>query len=285
MEVLASAGVLISFALLFVVAERLRAAGSSVELTRKMIHVGSGCITLAFPWLFETHWPVLVMTIISTTTLAVVRKVRPLDSLHGVDRTSWGEISFPWGIYLTLFFAHQFNVVHLFPFATAILVFADSSAAVVGKRNSLLPYSVGNETKSLAGSIVFFIVASALMIGAGLSPAYAIAAAASLMLLEAIATRGLDNFVLPLAALLLLTAAPDVQAVKCIVVCSAAFACLLLAGLRGWDSRGLSAASLLLMILTIDGALLLPLLPLLSIGLLSSSRIFAPASLMIGEQG
>ena len=77
-----------------------RATGARPETTRKMLHAGSGVLTLAFPFCFARRWPVLVLTGASALLVAGVKFLPPLRDRFGqvanrVDRTTLGEIYFP----------------------------------------------------------------------------------------------------------------------------------------------------------------------------------------------
>ena len=77
-----------------------RATGARPETTRKMFHTGSGVLTLAFPFLFQQTWPVLVLTGASALLVAAVKFVPALRDRFGgvanrVERTTLGEVYFP----------------------------------------------------------------------------------------------------------------------------------------------------------------------------------------------
>ncbi len=69
------------------------------EVVRKLMHVGMGLTVLAFPWLFEDIWPVLLVIALSLGLLAAVRLASGLRAhlgsvLGGVARKSLGEFYF-----------------------------------------------------------------------------------------------------------------------------------------------------------------------------------------------
>src|SRR5262249_55657175 len=81
------------------------------ELLRKLVHVGMGLVTLSFPWLFDSAWPIVVLLVLSIGLLLSLRTVERLREsvgqvVGGVQRSSPGEVYFPlgmsilWGLYL-----------------------------------------------------------------------------------------------------------------------------------------------------------------------------------------
>jgi phytol kinase len=72
----------------------------SSEGTRKVVHAGSGLLTLAFPFLFRDVWPVAVLTATSAALLAAAKFVPSLrrsvgQAVSGVHRTTLGRSTFP----------------------------------------------------------------------------------------------------------------------------------------------------------------------------------------------
>ena len=67
------------------------------ELTRKIVHVSLGLVTLAFPWLFDEAWPVVTLAAATIAVLAALRWVPAIRErfgsvLGGVVRLSHGEL-------------------------------------------------------------------------------------------------------------------------------------------------------------------------------------------------
>ena len=65
------------------------------ETTRKLLHVGSGILTLAFPFVFVDLWPVALLSGGAALVLAAARFVRFSGVVGRVERASWGEFYFP----------------------------------------------------------------------------------------------------------------------------------------------------------------------------------------------
>ena len=185
------------------------------EVRRKGVHVGMGLVTLSFPWLFTTHWPVAFLAMSAVVALSILRSQQRAQSLgqllHAVSRTSFGEIYFPIAVYLVFLGSNGQRVLFLVPIL--ILTLADAAAALVGVRYGQTSYRVTDGKKSAEGSLTFltlafFLTIIPLLLMTDLSHEHivliAFMLALLLTLLEAVAWRGLDNIFVPLGALALL---------------------------------------------------------------------------------
>jgi phytol kinase len=201
-----------------------RRAAPHPELVRKLLHMGMGLVTLAFPWMFDEAWPVLVMAALSIGGLLSLRLVQSLrsglgDVVGAVNRTSLGEIYFP--VAVTALFLLYLNedadppgrraVLYCVP--VLLLALADAAAALVGIGYGRWRYATADGEKSVEGSVAFFTLAFfcvhvpvLLYTNTGRAETLLIAVLLAwlAMLFEAIAWRGLDNLVLPLVSFLLL---------------------------------------------------------------------------------
>lgn len=184
----------------------------SAELSRKIVHVGMGLLTVSFPWLFDRVWPVVLLAAVAAVALLIVKCVQSLRAgigsvLLGVERTSFGEVYFP--IAVGSLYVLSFGRWELFVIPMLVLSLADAVAALIGIHYGTLNYKTLDGRKSAEGSVAFFTVAflSAhvpLLLGTQIGRAETLLIALILgllvMLLEAVAWRGLDNLFIPLGA-------------------------------------------------------------------------------------
>jgi phytol kinase len=213
---IAIAASLASFLLLFAALQVYARLGAPrPETTRKLLHTGSGALTLAFPFLFRELWPVLLLTGASALLIGSVKFVRPLRALLGrvtnrVDRTTMGELYFPASVAL-LFWLTLGEHPLLFVIPVLMLTLADATGALVGERYGFTPYT--GTSKSVEGSIAFVVVAFfcvhvplLLWSEVGRTETLLIASTLALlvMLLEGSAWRGLDNLFIPIGGYFLL---------------------------------------------------------------------------------
>jgi phytol kinase len=201
-----------------------RLAAPHPEVTRKLLHIGMGLVTLTLPWLFDEFWPVLLLTALSIVLLLSLRLVKALKQglgrvVGGVDRASLGEIYFPLAVAILFWLYLRTNEadpgarVLLYCIPMLLLTLADAAAALVGIRYGQVQYATADGHKSAEGSITFFacaflLVHVPLLLWSDVGRAECLLIALLMALLatavEAIAWNGLDNLVLPLTSFLLL---------------------------------------------------------------------------------
>lgn len=193
-----------------------RAHPLTPEVCRKTIHLGMGTLTLFFPWLFASPGSVWILAILATGILLGLRYNRKSSLarlVHGVERKSYGELCFPLGVAFLFNLSGGDPALYLPPLL--VLTFADGLAALVGKRYGQMLYATDEGTKSIEGSLTFFLVAFvatmlALLIWGTESLPHLLVLALLFgivtVVIEAIAWRGLDNLFLPLLGFLFLDA-------------------------------------------------------------------------------
>lgn len=204
-------------ALMLAVRAAQRRLGMNPELARKTVHMGMGLVCLSFPWLFRSAWPVWILAALAVLALGAVRLLPALSGefgevLGGVQRRSWGEILFPLSVAFIFWLARGDALLFCVP--VLILSLADAVAALIGRRYGLSRYETDDGWKSVEGSTAFFIAAFLsthipllLFSSIGRLESLLIAAVMGLILvlIEAIAWRGLDNLFIPVVSYICLT--------------------------------------------------------------------------------
>jgi phytol kinase len=129
------------------------------EWTRKIVHFGTGILTLLFPVFLESHWQVLALCGSFLLLLIASLRFRFLPSINDIDRTSHGSILYPVVVYacFLLYVASQQGLI-VFYLPILILAICDPVAALVGKRYPRGVYRVLGSKKTLSGSLAFFAV-------------------------------------------------------------------------------------------------------------------------------
>jgi|SRR5579863_2799058 len=190
--------------------------GAEGEWLRKLAHLGTGLISISLPWIFSSRIPIFIICGASIALLLAMRYVpmirgRLSGVLDDVARESWGEIYFPLSVALLYQLANGSKLLYAVPLV--VLTLADTVAALTGAEYGKHGYGTTGATKTIEGSIAFFSVAYfsvnvALVVfsDAGRIETLLISLdiAVIVMLLEAIAWRGLDNIFIPLGVFILL---------------------------------------------------------------------------------
>lgn len=198
---------LVIFTVLIVLAALLlneiwwRVKKPSDEISRKSIHIFVGCFVAFWPY-FLSWRQIELFGIAFFIVVFISKKVHVFKSIHSVQRPTYGELCFALAVTSVALLTHDKLI-----FMTAILTMglADGLAAVIGSYfGKTTSYSIFGRTKSLVGSLTFYIVTLVLLAIYNThttSPEHGavyllIALAATAI--ENISVLGLDNLFVPL---------------------------------------------------------------------------------------
>jgi phytol kinase len=186
-----------------------------VEYTRKFVHITTALLALAFPIYLNNHWFVMALSLIFAGILVLSLKFDLLKSINAIERSSVGSLCAPAAIYAT-FMAYHFSGDQLYYYyiPLSILAISDPLAALFGKRFPWRPYSIRGNSKTLMGSMMFFL--SAFLVSFSFMHQFDFADSASMMILqslcvagmsmttEAFSDKGWDNLFIPLSVIVVL---------------------------------------------------------------------------------
>ncbi|MBM7067432.1 hypothetical protein [Actibacterium sp. 188UL27-1] len=213
---IAFGSVAILLGLMALVRRQARASGWSAEVQRKLVHIGTGLYALGLPWLFTDQWPVYMLIGITIVVMLILRLPRFAkgglgETLHGVERQSWGDLLLALAIGVVFALSEGRAILYILPIAT--LTLADAAAALTGTRYGKQFFQIEDGQKSVEGSAVFFMVTLILSMVCLLLLTevpranvilLAVILAAFGTLVEADSWRGFDNFFLPTGLMLFL---------------------------------------------------------------------------------
>lgn len=191
-----------------------RSLRTGPALSRNFSHLAAGLISLPYPWLFTSHWWVLMLAVQSSLVLLATRSRGLLPSHHKVAEKSLGSYLFFASIYICFMASYISGRKELFVIPFLVLSFSDVLAAVVGRSRGRFPLQQmkwpGSSKKTVAGSSAFFISALAILFTSlyflGSTPARSFLMALAISIpataSEALSPYGTDNFSIPLTILL-----------------------------------------------------------------------------------
>ncbi len=205
-----------ALAMLFVLRFYRKRTSAEAEWVRKLAHISTGFMSICLPWIFTQRLPIFIICGASVALLLGMRyvplaKTRLSGVLDGVARQSWGEVCFPISVAILYQLAHGSKLLYAVPLV--VLTLADTVAALTGSEYGKHGYAAAGASKSMEGSIAFFVttffsvnVALVVFSDAGRIETLLISLNIGIivMLLEAIAWRGLDNIFIPLGVFILL---------------------------------------------------------------------------------
>lgn len=172
------------------------------EISRKFVHISVGSFVAFWPY-FLSNTDIKLLSLAFIVVVAFSKYFRIFQSIHSVQRPTWGEFLFAASVGLLAFATHHH---HIYTVALLEMSLADGLAAVVGTRyGANYRYIVFGSPKSVVGSLTFFVVSCLLLSGYSvvtmgilMSPLVLLLIAAGATLIENIAVRGFDNLLVPL---------------------------------------------------------------------------------------
>lgn len=188
-----------------------------VEQTRKFVHIFSGLIALSFGYLFNTYTYVLVLCAGFAGLLYLTEKMGLLPSIHNVDRKSKGSLYFPVAVFVVFYIAQQLGRPEFYFLSILVLSVSDTLAALAGKKYGFKLYEVETNTKSIEGSVIFFlstfvILLVGILLLTDIARFECILGALYIAILvtafEAVSTDGADNIFIPLGTIYILNKIP-----------------------------------------------------------------------------
>lgn len=106
--------------------------GLKGEITRKFAHFTATLSTIVFPYLFTSHWYVLILATVFFLLLFASRNKLFLRSIHDIDRVSVGSYLLPAAIYLTFLVSLLLENKLLFILPMLVLAVCDPAASILG---------------------------------------------------------------------------------------------------------------------------------------------------------
>lgn len=134
------------------------------ELTRKIVHIGTGNVIILAWWLNITNDVILFASIVASVVAITSYFLPILPSVNGVGRKSLGTLFYALsiGILTTLFWqegSKQFTSLGIL-----IMSYGDGMAALIGQNWGQHPYQIWGNKKSWEGSLTMTLVAVLLTI-------------------------------------------------------------------------------------------------------------------------
>jgi phytol kinase len=162
-EIIIALGFTMAFGLMFFLSEmmylKLRL---DAEITRKFIHVSCGSIALMIPIIRPHLYTIIILGMLFSLLTFYMLRRGLLPSVNNVKRHTIGSILYPLGIVLCTLFGMMDNYRIYFFIPICTLIFSDTIAAMVGFNYPIRKFKIMGFTKSIGGSIGFFVSAFAI---------------------------------------------------------------------------------------------------------------------------
>lgn len=194
-------------AILVVIAEKLNKLGATdTELTRKVVHIGSGNVILIAWWFGIPALPILIASGIASCVALLSYALPILPSINSVGRKSLGTFFYALsiGILTAAFWSTmpKYTVIGILT-----MTWGDGLAALIGQRFGTHKYQIWGISKSWEGSLAMFLSSYFIIVLifantgvswqiVGITGIVALVATA----LEALSKLGVDNLTVPLGS-------------------------------------------------------------------------------------
>ncbi len=173
------------------------------ELSRKIIHIGTGPVIL-LAWLFNIPKNIAFFcALIITLALGINYQYRFLPAIEKIERKSFGTIAY--GISITilllLFWPRYASSISI---GVLSMAFGDGLAGLIGKSIKSPKWSILGQTKSIAGTFTMGSIVSIITIiissinNLNIQPLEIIVISLIATVLEQISPWGLDNITVPI---------------------------------------------------------------------------------------
>lgn len=185
-----------------------RFTGTDGELTRKVVHIGTGNVILLAWWLDVPAWVGISASVIAGAIALISYFVPILPSINSVGRKSLGTFFYAISIGLLVAWFWPLHQPQYAAIGILVMTWGDGLAAVVGQRFGTHRYQLLDINKSWEGSLtmaaVSFAIASLVLLGSqgnSWSTWFAsITVAVVAAILEAFSKLGIDNLTVPLGS-------------------------------------------------------------------------------------
>lgn len=175
------------------------------EVSRKIIHVTNYLVVATWPF-FVSYEVIIIIELIFLLLDVFARRYKWFDSIDKINRKTWGEQFGALGVIIVALLGPN---KWLFATTLFIIGLADSAAAIVGSKYGKHKYRILGHTKSWEGSLAFaactgfilfaFMLIAPLDLFSNQLAILALPIVAAFA--EAITPFGMDNLVLPLVVI------------------------------------------------------------------------------------
>lgn len=200
--------------MLIAVAEFLRKLlNGNSEITRKAIHIVTGILMAFAPYVFSSAIPPIIIAMVAITGTFFSMRFGLLESLHDMERLSYGTIIHPLSFLILVLFFWDLSP-QILSISILVLAIPDALAAIVGKHIRSPHYFAFSATQktvegsaAMFGSTVILILTFFWYFKIESETAWVIVAVTTALVVtawEAACSKGWDNLAIPLSAAFML---------------------------------------------------------------------------------
>ncbi|MEB3310202.1 MAG: SEC59/DGK1/VTE5 family protein [Snowella sp.] len=212
-EIWSSVGLIALYlSLILIVAEGInRLTDTQGEITRKIVHIGSGHVVLFAWWLQIPEWIGIAAAFVAGLVALISYFLPILPSINSVGRQSLGTFFYALSIGIVISIFWPLNHPEYAAIGILVMAWGDGLAALIGQNFGNHPYQLGNIQKSWEGSLTMTVISFLvilIILGSvnGLNwqvslTAFVVAIVATA--LESFSKFGVDNLTVPVGSAML----------------------------------------------------------------------------------
>ncbi|MDY6802709.1 MAG: SEC59/DGK1/VTE5 family protein [Cyanobacteriota bacterium] len=178
------------------------------EVSRKIVHIGSGNVILLAWWLHIPAYLGIAAGVISGAIALISYKLPILPSVNSIGRTSFGTFFYAVTIGTLIAWFWPLHLEQYAALGILIMTWGDGLAAIIGQRFGKHSYEVGGIKKSWEGSLtmclVSYVICSLILLGVqgNIWQTWIVSLAVALVAtgLEAFSKWGIDNLTVPVGS-------------------------------------------------------------------------------------
>ncbi|ABW29479.1 diacylglycerol/polyprenol kinase family protein [Acaryochloris marina] len=178
------------------------------EITRKVVHIGTGNVILLAWWLDVPTWVGIAASVIFSIVTLLSYRYPILSSVSGVGRKSLGTFFYALSIGILIAWFWPLKLPQYAAIGILTMTWGDGLAALIGQRFGRHPYQVWGMKKSWEGSLSMAGVSCLIIYGilwitqGNITATWISAVAISVIVstLEAFSKWGIDNLTVPIAS-------------------------------------------------------------------------------------
>ena len=177
------------------------------ELTRKIVHIGTGPIIPIACWLNVSKDFALLVACIITAALIINYRLRLIKSIENVDRKSFGTIAY--GVSITsLIFLFWSNNPSAATAGVLVMAFGDGLAGLIGRNINSSQWIIFGQKKSLIGTLSMYLVTILVLssishvTGTNFEDVDILIISSLATILEQFSPLGIDNITVPIGVAL-----------------------------------------------------------------------------------
>ena len=173
------------------------------ELSRKIVHIGTGPVIPLAWWLgIPSNWAI-PMAILITIVILINHRWRLLPAIEDVNRHSYGTVAYALTITLLLIFFWPENAAAVCS-GVLVMAFGDGLAGLIGRKVRSPNWLIWGQRKSIAGTLTMAVITLIilftlnLLIDATFHPLRIFAVTGLAVGLEQLSRWGIDNLTVPM---------------------------------------------------------------------------------------